>query len=157
MHIAIEAMSRLVAHMPDAQLTIVGNGPEETRLKSEIAATERRREHHIRVVDAAAEVSSSLRHAMTFSSSPVCTTVRGGWFSNPSARDCRSLASISADRGKSSRRRPGSSSIRRDSIHPALRHGWPKSCVCFLLIQNGLPPYRPALSLERATFFCAIR
>jgi hypothetical protein len=36
-HIAIEAMSRLVTHMPDAHLTIVGNGPEETRLKSEIA------------------------------------------------------------------------------------------------------------------------
>jgi glycosyltransferase involved in cell wall biosynthesis len=36
-HIAIEAMSRLVAHMPDAQLTIVGNGPEEARLKSEVA------------------------------------------------------------------------------------------------------------------------
>jgi glycosyltransferase involved in cell wall biosynthesis len=36
-HIAIEAMSRLVPQMPDAHLTIVGNGPEETRLKSEIA------------------------------------------------------------------------------------------------------------------------
>jgi glycosyltransferase involved in cell wall biosynthesis len=36
-HIAIEAMSRLVAHMPDVQLTIVGNGPEEAQLKSEIA------------------------------------------------------------------------------------------------------------------------
>jgi glycosyltransferase involved in cell wall biosynthesis len=36
-HIAIEAMSRLVAHMPDAQLTIVGNGPDEARLKSDIA------------------------------------------------------------------------------------------------------------------------
>ena len=36
-HIAIEAMSRLVAHMPDAHLTIVGNGPEEGRLKAEIA------------------------------------------------------------------------------------------------------------------------
>jgi glycosyltransferase involved in cell wall biosynthesis len=36
-HIAIEAMSRLVASMPDAQLTIVGNGPEESRLKSEVA------------------------------------------------------------------------------------------------------------------------
>src|SRR5574337_683259 len=36
-HIAIEAMSGLVRHMPDAQLTIVGNGPEEARLKSEIA------------------------------------------------------------------------------------------------------------------------
>jgi glycosyltransferase involved in cell wall biosynthesis len=36
-HIAVEAMSLLVAHMPDAHLTIVGNGPEETRLKSEIA------------------------------------------------------------------------------------------------------------------------
>lgn len=36
-HIAVEAMSKLVADMPDAQLTIVGNGPEETRLKSEIA------------------------------------------------------------------------------------------------------------------------
>ena len=36
-HIAIEAMSRLVAHMPDAHMTIVGNGPEEARLKSEIA------------------------------------------------------------------------------------------------------------------------
>ena len=36
-HIAIEAMSRLVADMPDAHLTIVGNGPEETRLKSEVA------------------------------------------------------------------------------------------------------------------------
>ena len=39
-HIAIEAMARLVVHMPDAQLTIVGNGPEETRLKSEM--TQRR-------------------------------------------------------------------------------------------------------------------
>jgi hypothetical protein len=36
-HIAIEAMSRLVAHMPDAHLTIVGNGPDEARLKSDIA------------------------------------------------------------------------------------------------------------------------
>ena len=36
-HIAIGAMSRLVPHMPDAHLTIVGNGPEETRLKFEIA------------------------------------------------------------------------------------------------------------------------
>ena len=37
MHIAIEAMSWLVEHVPDVHLTIVGNGPEETRLKSEIA------------------------------------------------------------------------------------------------------------------------
>ena len=36
-HIAVEAMAQLVAHMPDAQLTIVGNGPEEARLKTEIA------------------------------------------------------------------------------------------------------------------------
>jgi glycosyltransferase involved in cell wall biosynthesis len=36
-HIAIEAMSGLVADIPDVHLTIVGNGPEETRLKSEIA------------------------------------------------------------------------------------------------------------------------
>ena len=36
-HIAVEAMAQLVATMPDAQLTIVGNGPEEARLKSEIA------------------------------------------------------------------------------------------------------------------------
>ena len=36
-HIAVEAMSRLVAHIPNAHLTIVGNGPEEPRLKSEIA------------------------------------------------------------------------------------------------------------------------
>jgi glycosyltransferase involved in cell wall biosynthesis len=36
-HIAVEAMSQLVQHMPDAQLTIVGNGPEEARLKSETA------------------------------------------------------------------------------------------------------------------------
>ena len=36
-HIAIEAMAQLVATMPDAQLTIVGNGPEEAKLKSEIA------------------------------------------------------------------------------------------------------------------------
>jgi glycosyltransferase involved in cell wall biosynthesis len=36
-HIAIEAMAQLVGTMPDAQLTIVGNGPEEARLKSEIA------------------------------------------------------------------------------------------------------------------------
>ena len=36
-HIAVEAMAQLVANMPDAQLTIVGNGPEEARLKSEIA------------------------------------------------------------------------------------------------------------------------
>jgi glycosyltransferase involved in cell wall biosynthesis len=35
-HIAIEAMSQLVAHMPDAHLTIVGNGPDKARLKSEI-------------------------------------------------------------------------------------------------------------------------
>jgi glycosyltransferase involved in cell wall biosynthesis len=35
-HIAIEAMSRLVAHVSDAHLTIVGDGPEETRLKSDI-------------------------------------------------------------------------------------------------------------------------
>lgn len=37
LHIAVEAMAQLVANMPDAQLTIVGNGPEEARLKSEIA------------------------------------------------------------------------------------------------------------------------
>jgi glycosyltransferase involved in cell wall biosynthesis len=36
-YIAVEAMSRLVEHMPDAHLTIVGNGPEESRLKSEAA------------------------------------------------------------------------------------------------------------------------
>ena len=36
-HIAIEAMSRLVTHMPDVHLTIVGNGPDEARLKSDIA------------------------------------------------------------------------------------------------------------------------
>jgi glycosyltransferase involved in cell wall biosynthesis len=36
-HIVIEAMSRLVARMPDARLTIVGSGPEESRLKSETA------------------------------------------------------------------------------------------------------------------------
>jgi glycosyltransferase involved in cell wall biosynthesis len=36
-HIAIEAMAQLVANVPDAQLTIVGNGPEEARLKTEIA------------------------------------------------------------------------------------------------------------------------
>jgi glycosyltransferase involved in cell wall biosynthesis len=36
-HIAIEAMAKLVETMPDAQLTIVGNGREEARLKSEIA------------------------------------------------------------------------------------------------------------------------
>jgi glycosyltransferase involved in cell wall biosynthesis len=47
-HIAIEAMSRLVAHMPDAHLTIVGNGPEETRLKSEI--TQRNLEAHVTMV-----------------------------------------------------------------------------------------------------------
>jgi glycosyltransferase involved in cell wall biosynthesis len=37
LHIAIEAMAQLVENIPDAQLTIVGNGPEEARLKSEIA------------------------------------------------------------------------------------------------------------------------
>jgi glycosyltransferase involved in cell wall biosynthesis len=37
LHIAIEAMAQLVQNMPDAQLTIVGNGREEARLKSEIA------------------------------------------------------------------------------------------------------------------------
>lgn len=36
-HIAVEAMAQLVANMPDAQLTIVGNGPEEARLKTQIA------------------------------------------------------------------------------------------------------------------------
>jgi glycosyltransferase involved in cell wall biosynthesis len=36
-HIAIEALSRLIVQMPDAELTIVGNGPEEARLKSEVA------------------------------------------------------------------------------------------------------------------------
>ncbi len=37
LHIAIEAMAQLVENLPDVQLTIVGNGPEEARLKSEIA------------------------------------------------------------------------------------------------------------------------
>jgi len=36
-HIAIEAMATLVQRMPDAHLTIVGNGPEEARLQQEIA------------------------------------------------------------------------------------------------------------------------
>ena len=36
-HIAIEAMATLVTLMPDARLTIVGNGPEEERLKADIA------------------------------------------------------------------------------------------------------------------------
>ena len=47
-HIAVEAMSRLVARMPDAHLTIVGNGPEEARLKAEVA--ERRLEANITFV-----------------------------------------------------------------------------------------------------------
>ena len=34
MHIAIEAMAALVNRIPDLRLTIVGNGPEEGRLKS---------------------------------------------------------------------------------------------------------------------------
>ncbi len=36
-HIALEAMSRLVESTPDAHLTIVGDGPEEGRLRSEVA------------------------------------------------------------------------------------------------------------------------
>ncbi len=37
-HIAIEALSHLVRKMPDARLTIVGYGPEEERLKADVAA-----------------------------------------------------------------------------------------------------------------------
>ena len=33
-HIAIRALERLLERMPDAQLTIVGDGPEENRLKT---------------------------------------------------------------------------------------------------------------------------
>lgn len=36
-HIAIEAMSTLVTRIPNARLTIVGNGPEEKRLKADVA------------------------------------------------------------------------------------------------------------------------
>lgn len=35
-HIAVEAMSRVATHMPDAVLTIVGSGPEEARLRSDV-------------------------------------------------------------------------------------------------------------------------
>jgi glycosyltransferase involved in cell wall biosynthesis len=37
-HIGIEAMAGLVARLPDAQLTIVGDGPEQARLKAEVTA-----------------------------------------------------------------------------------------------------------------------
>ncbi len=37
-HLGIEAMAGLVARMPEAHLTIVGNGPEEARLKADVAA-----------------------------------------------------------------------------------------------------------------------
>jgi glycosyltransferase involved in cell wall biosynthesis len=36
-HIAIEAMATLVTKIPDARLTIVGNGPEEKRLKADVS------------------------------------------------------------------------------------------------------------------------
>ncbi len=36
-HIAIEAMAALVRRMPSVRLTIVGNGPEEQRLKDDVA------------------------------------------------------------------------------------------------------------------------
>jgi glycosyltransferase involved in cell wall biosynthesis len=39
-HIAVEAMSLLAAILPDVQLTIIGNGPEEARLKREVARKE---------------------------------------------------------------------------------------------------------------------
>jgi glycosyltransferase involved in cell wall biosynthesis len=38
-HIAVQAFSELLAHEPDAQLTIVGKGPELDRLKAQAAAT----------------------------------------------------------------------------------------------------------------------
>jgi hypothetical protein len=36
-HIAVEAMTTLVERLPDVRLTIVGNGPEEERLKAAVA------------------------------------------------------------------------------------------------------------------------
>jgi hypothetical protein len=36
-HIAIEAMAALVERIPDVRLTIVGNGPEEARLRGDVA------------------------------------------------------------------------------------------------------------------------
>jgi glycosyltransferase involved in cell wall biosynthesis len=36
-HIAVEAMASLVERIPDLRLTIVGNGPEEKRLKADVA------------------------------------------------------------------------------------------------------------------------
>ncbi len=38
LHIAVEAMTALVVRMPDVHLTIVGNGPEEARLKAAVVA-----------------------------------------------------------------------------------------------------------------------
>jgi glycosyltransferase involved in cell wall biosynthesis len=37
-HIAIQALAKLVTRMPGASLTIVGSGPEEARLKRDVAA-----------------------------------------------------------------------------------------------------------------------
>src|SRR5262249_40532766 len=35
-HIAIQAFAQLLTKVPDARLTIVGSGPEETRLKNDV-------------------------------------------------------------------------------------------------------------------------
>ena len=155
-HIAVEAMAQLVANMPDAQLTIVGNGPEEARLKTEIAqrglganitfVSWMPQEQFLRLYDTHDLFVFPSLHDST------------GWVVlSLSAKDCQSLASISVDRRTSSPRSAELSSIRRALIHRALRPGWPRSCVCSLPIQNGLPRYRRGLSRGWASFFCAIR
>ena len=156
-HIAVEAMSRLVAHMPDAHLTIVGNGPEEARLKSEIAQRNLGANITLRVLDAAGAVSTSLRHPRRFRLPQSARQCGMGGSGIPLQGIAGRLPQSRRTEGDRHAGSPGSSSIRRAWIHPASRRGWPKSCVRFLLIQNGLPPCRPAPSLERATFFCAIR
>jgi glycosyltransferase involved in cell wall biosynthesis len=37
-HIAIEALAQLVGRIPDVRLSVVGNGPEESRLKANVVA-----------------------------------------------------------------------------------------------------------------------
>ena len=117
-HIAIEAMSRLVTHMPDAHLTIVGNGPEETRLKSEIA--ERNLEANITLVPWMPQ--EQFLHLYDTHDVFVFPSLHdsAGWVVLESlAEDCRSLASISAGRRRCNagvrnhRRYDGAGYIRR--------------------------------------------
>ena len=107
-HIAIEAMSEArwgyAGCAPDDRREWPGRDPIEVR-NCPAESSARTSRSYLGCHESSFYVSTTL---MTFSSFPACTTVQGGWFSNPFARDCRSPASISAGRRISSRRSPGS-------------------------------------------------